>query len=122
MDGVLIRRVLAAQALGDHAMADMAKTELDRRFRLNLDLGLTAHAREEARYFLQIAGDPGLALTRAEVNWHLQHEFEDAQLLIDAAVAAGMPEAASPVLAWMKEQSVDVPTLRIPDAVRKAAE
>ena len=122
VDGVLIRRVLAAQALGDHAMADLAKTELDRRFRLNLDLGLTAHAREEARYFLQIAGDPGLALTRAEVNWHLQHEFEDAQLLIDAAVAAGMPEAASPVLVWMKQQSVDVPTLRIPDAVRKAAE
>ncbi|WP_426036252.1 hypothetical protein [Cypionkella sp. TWP1-2-1b2] len=121
VDGVLIRRVLAAEILGDQKMADAAKTELDRRFRLNLDLGLTAHAREEARYFLEIAGDPQLALQRAVVNWHLQHEFEDAQLLIDSAVAAKNPEAAAPVLAWMTEQSVVVPALNIPDSVRKAA-
>ena len=122
VDGVLIRRVLAAQILDDQSMADQAKAELDRRFRMNLDLGLTAHAREEARYYLQIAGDAALALKRAIVNWKLQHEFEDAQLLIDAAVAANDPKAAGPVLLWMQDQSVDVPILRIPDAVRKAAE
>ena len=122
VDGVLIRRVLAAQMLGDTAMAAQATSELDRRFRLNLDLGLTAHAREEARYYLEIAGDPVLALKRAIVNWDLQHEIEDAQLLIDAAVAANNPKAALPVLAWIKGQSVAVPTLRIPDAVRQAAE
>ena len=122
VDGVLIRRVLGAQILGDQSMAEQAKAELARRFRLNLDLGLTAHAREEARYYLQIAGDPALALKRAIVNWALQHEFEDAQLLIDAAVAANDPKAASPVLLWMQDQSVSVPILRIPDAVRKAAE
>ena len=122
VDGVLIRRVLAAQLLDYQSMAEQATAELDRRFRLNLDLGLTAHAREEARYYLQIAGNPQLALKRAIVNWELQHEFEDAQLLIDAAVAANDPKAAVPVLIWMQEQSVDVPILRIPDAVRKAAE
>ena len=122
VDGVLIRRVLAAQITGDTAMAAQATSQLDRRFRLNLDLGLTAHAREEARYYLQIAGDPALALKRAIVNWDLQHEIEDAQLLIDAAVAAGDPKAALPVLDWIKSQSVSVPTLRIPDAVRKAAQ
>lgn len=121
VDGVLIRRVLAAAMTGDQTMADAAKAELDRRFRLNLDLGLTAHAREEARYFLEIAGDPQLALQRAVVNWNLQHEFEDAQLLIDSAVAAKNPEAAAPVLAWMAEQSVVAPALNIPDAIRKAA-
>ena len=122
VDGVLIRRVLAAQMLGDKALAEQATSELDRRFRLNLDLGLTAHAREEARYYLQIAGDPELALKRAIVNWDLQHEIEDAQLLIDAAVAADDPKSALPVLAWIRSQLVSVPTLRIPDAVRKAAE
>lgn len=122
VDGVLIRRVLAAQMLGDKAVAEQATSELDRRFRLNLDLGLTAHAREEARYYLQIAGDPELALKRAIVNWDLQHEIEDAQLLIDAAVAADNPKSALPVLAWIRSQLVSVPTLRIPDAVRKAAE
>lgn len=122
VDGVLIRRVLAAVALGDSRTADPARAELARRFKLNLDLGLTAHAREEARYFLQIAGDPVQALARAKVNWALQHEIEDAQLLLDAAVAAGDPGAAKPVLLWMQEQGVQVPTLRIAASVRKAAE
>jgi tetratricopeptide (TPR) repeat protein len=118
VDGVLIRRVLAGSSGSTATAADRA--ELERRFRLNLDLGLTAHAREEARYFLQIAGDAPQALARALVNWDLQHEIEDAQLLIDAAVAAGRPEAAAPVLDWMADQAVKVPTLRIPDAVRAA--
>lgn len=122
VDGVLIRRVLAARLIGDERLARKDSTELERRFRLNLDLGLTAHAREEARYFLEIAGNPQLALARAEVNWKLQHEFEDAQLLIDCAVAAGDPSKAVPVLLWINEQSVEVASLRIPDAVRKAAQ
>ena len=118
-DGVLIRRVLAAMASGGAAKADRA--ELAKRFQLNLDLGLTAHAREEARYFLEIAGDPAMALARAQVNWNLQHEFEDAKLLIDAAVAAGQPAAAKPVVDWMQAQKVTAAALVIPDAVLKAA-
>lgn len=119
IDGVLIRRVLARDLQGESATVD--RTELARRFQLNLDLGLTAHAREETRFFLQIAKDYPLALQRAEVNWALQHEIEDAQLLIDAAVAAGRPQAAAPVLAWMAEQKVVVPGLRIPASVVEAA-
>ena len=83
-----------------------ARAELSRRFRQNLDLGLTAHAREEARYYLEVDPDPALALSRAQVNWSLQREIEDAQLLIDAAVAADAPAAAAPVLRWMAEQEV----------------
>ena len=47
--------------------------------------------------------------------------MEDAQLLIDAALAAGTPEAAAPVLAWIAEQQIAVPALRVPDDVRMAA-
>ena len=50
----------------------------------------------------------------------LQHEIEDAQLLIDAAVAAGAPGEAIPVLDWMAQEAIEVPALRIPDAVRAA--
>lgn len=119
IDGVLIRRVLAREMQGESATAD--RKELARRFQLNLDLGLTAHAREETRYFLQIAKDDPLALQRSEVNWALQHEIEDAQLLIDAAEAAGRPQAAAPVLAWIAEQKVVVPGMRIPASVVEAA-
>ena len=108
-DGVLIRRVLAARATGGDDRADVA--ELAKRVQLNLDLGLTAHAREEGQYFLKIAGDPVQALARAEVNWALQHEYDDARLLIDAAVAAGQPAAAQPVRDWMAVQRVTAPAL-----------
>lgn len=121
VDGVVIRRAVAAERSGEDAVAEAARTELDRRFRQNIDLGLTAHAREETRFYLQVEPDPALALERARVNWDLQREIEDAQLLIDASVAANVPEAAEPVLRWMAAQSVSVPTLRIPDAVREAA-
>ena len=121
VDGVLLRRAIAAERLGRFALFDAARTELSRRFRQNLDLGLTAHAREEARFYLEVERDPPLALARARLNWDLQHEIEDAQLLIDAAVAAGEPAAAAPALRWMEEHALSVPALRIPDAVRAAA-
>ena len=121
-DGVLIRRVLAARITGDIDLAASATTELAARFRLNLDLGLTAHAREEALYFLHIAKDPAMALQRAVVNWNLQHEIEDAQLLVDAAMFAGQPKTAIPVVQWMAEQSVVAPSFRMPDALREAAQ
>lgn len=94
VDGVLVRRVLAARALGQNADATAAADALGRRVRLNLDLGLTAHAREEAMYFLGIADDPAMALVRAKVNWDLQHEIEDARLLLQAA------QAEARVLPW----------------------
>jgi tetratricopeptide (TPR) repeat protein len=119
-DGVLLRRALAARALG--APDGEAEAALAQRVRLNLDLGLDAHAREDAMWFLRLADDPARALDRALANWALQREAEDAQLLIDAAMAAGQPEAAAPVLAWMDQEGIEVPALRIPDAVRGAAE
>lgn len=121
VDGVLVRRAIAAGRLQKPAIADPARAELAQRFRQNLDLGLSAHAREETRFYLEVEPDFELALERALVNWDLQREIEDAQLLVDAAVAAGVPQAAAPVLRWMSEQGVSVPTLRIPDAVREAA-
>lgn len=117
-DGVLLRRALAARAEGvpdgavEAALAD--------RVRLNAELGLDAHAREDAMYHLLLAGDAAAALDRARANWALQHEIEDAQLLLDAAVAAGQPEEAAPVLDWLGEEGIAVPALRIPDAVRSA--
>ena len=108
-DGVLIRRQRIAAALGLTDEATALAATLDTRFRLNLDLGLTAHAREETMYFLDIAGDPALALARAQVNWALQHEIEDAELLLRAARAAGEPDAAQPASDWMAQAGVVPP-------------
>ncbi len=121
VDGVLIRRALAAPAQGDQTAAAQAEAEVAARVKQNLALGLNAHAREDAMYFLLLAKAPGQALERAKVNWALQHEFDDARLLISVADAAGKPAEALPVLAWMKAQNIVVPSLTIPDSVRAVA-
>lgn len=120
-DGVLVRRAIAALSTGDDDLAASLSAELEARFGQNIALGLTAHAREETMYYLRVAKDPALALQRALVNWSHQHEIEDAQLLVDAAMFAGQPDAAVPVVRWMESQSVEVPSFRLPEAVRKAA-
>ena len=105
-DGVLIRRLLGARATGDADTAATLTTTLSARFQLNIDLGLTAHAREEAMFFLDVMDNPELALARAQVNWAMQHEIEDAIMLTRAATAAGRPEAAKPVQDWMANVGV----------------
>jgi tetratricopeptide (TPR) repeat protein len=107
-DGILIRRILAGA--GD---ANTLRDTLATRAQRSLDLGLAAHAREEALFYLRIANDPTRALERAQANWALQHEFDDAQLLLDAADAAGQPGAANPVMKWMAQWAISIPALRI---------
>jgi Tetratricopeptide repeat len=114
-DGVLIRRVLAARAQGDDLPDTVAL--LATRAQRSLDLGFVAHAREEAMFYLMIAADPARALERAAANWALQHEYDDARLLILAADAAGNPAAATPVLTWMQEAGVDIPALTMPSSI-----
>ena len=117
VDGVLIRRALAARAAGDATAAKLAEEEVAARVKLNLQLGLNAHSREDAMYFLLLAGDPAQALERARVNWALQHEIEDARLLLQAADAAGQPVEGLPVLAWIKANKIAVPSLTIPASI-----
>jgi tetratricopeptide (TPR) repeat protein len=114
-DGVLIRRVLAARLQGNDA-TDVVAT-LAARAQRSLDIGLIAHAREEAMFYLLIANDPAKALERAVMNWGLQHEYDDVRLLILAADAAGKPEAALPVIDWMGRAGVDIPALDIPPSI-----
>ncbi|MEO8241429.1 MAG: tetratricopeptide repeat protein [bacterium] len=121
VDGVLIRRALAARGTGDRAAATLTETDLAARVKLNLQLGLNAHSREDAMYFLLLANDPVQALERAKVNWALQHEFEDASLLLAAADVAGQPAEALPVLQWMTENNITAPALTIPASVARLA-
>ena len=117
VDGVLIRRALALRGTGDAGAAKVIEDEMATRVKLNLQLGLNAHAREDAMYFLLLANDPAQALERAKVNWALQHEIDDARLLITAAAAAGKPAEAMPVLDWMKANRIVVPSLVLPPEI-----
>jgi TPR repeat protein len=64
------------------------------------------HRREEARFALALQHQPARALALAVANWGVQREPADARVLLEAALAAGQPEAARPVVAWLRANHV----------------
>ncbi|MFG6463636.1 hypothetical protein ACG04Q_18825 [Roseateles sp. DXS20W] len=86
-DALLLRHVIALRRLGRDADAPAARLQdslaaADRR-----EPG--RHAREQARFALDVAGQPREALRLAQANWAWQREPADAVLLARAAQAAG---------------------------------
>ncbi len=82
------------------------KNELAERVKASRARGETLHRREEARYALLVEGDAATALELAVENWKVQREFADAQVLLEAAKAAGDEKAAAPAVEWVKRTGV----------------
>ncbi|MGB5579561.1 MAG: hypothetical protein WBM68_03265 [Woeseia sp.] len=103
-DAVLLRRAIAGTAL-QHPQLAAWRTALLQRF---TDPAYTAedslHWRERALFELDVMQEPTSALRFAERNWAVQKGYEDAELLLRAAAAAGNDAAAQPVIAWRKAQ------------------
>lgn len=91
-DALLLRRVVALRQLGRATPLVQTLRErlaaADRR-----EPG--RHAREQARFALDVDGQPREALRLAQANWALQREPADAVLLLRAALAAGSAGEAS---------------------------
>lgn len=86
-DALLLRHVIALRQLGRDAAAPTARLRdalaaADRR-------EPAKHAREQARFALDVSGQPREALRLAQANWAWQREPADAVLLLRAARAAG---------------------------------
>ncbi|WP_457422711.1 hypothetical protein, partial [Roseateles sp. P5_E7] len=86
-DALLLRHVIALHRLKRDAAAPTARLRdslaaADRR-----EPG--KHAREQARFALDVAQQPREALRFAQINWAMQREPADAVLLLRAAQAAG---------------------------------
>ena len=47
-----------------------------------------------------------------QLNWQVQLEPRDAQIVLEAALAARAPAAAKPVLRWLSESRIEDATLR----------
>jgi Tfp pilus assembly protein PilF len=65
------------------------------------------HAGEEARFALALDAAPEIALRLAQANFDSQREPRDARILLEAALAAGEPAAAAPVLAWLERTRLE---------------
>jgi Tfp pilus assembly protein PilF len=102
-DGLLLRLVLAERRIGAPA-AEAHAALLRARWaaaRARDPGGTGLHAGEEARFALEVDGAPREALRLARANFAVQREPRDARILLEAALAAGEPEAAAPVLVWL---------------------
>ncbi len=123
-DPLLLRLALAEHALKMPAAREHQATLADRYAAARLR-GDTTHEQEESRFCLQILKQPADALRLAQSNWKVQREPRDARVLLEAAVATRQPEAAQPVIDWMRETHIEDWYLqRLADelaAVRKGA-
>lgn len=110
-DVLLLRLAIAARATGDARAAGWAR-ELQARFEATTARGDTTHRKEEARFALEVLGQPARALALARDNYAVQREATDARVLLEAALATKHRAAAAPVLQWLAQSRIEAPLLQ----------
>lgn len=119
-DTSFMRLVFAETALGspktEHDIAEMTA-----RFAAMEQRGTHVYRREQARFVLYLKHDPERALNLAKKNWTVQRAPKDMRILLAAALAAGKPAAARPVLERLAQSHLqDPPVNRLAGKVRAA--
>jgi len=105
-DGPLLRVALAEQRLNAPELPERMAT-LRARFAASRARKDSVHLREEARFTLHLSNDAARALHIAKQNWRTQREPWDARIFLEAALAAGSPAEASPVLEWLESTGIE---------------
>jgi len=100
-DIVVLRLAIAGKAVGDPRVARWSDL-LAERFSADRANGVEVQLREQARFELEVKGDPAAALALARENWKTQKEVADARLVLQAALAANDPAAAADALGFIK--------------------
>lgn len=108
----LLLRLAEAEALLQRPGAERLRQTLVERFAAARQRGDTTHEAEEARCALRLQGRPAEALRLALDNYQVQREPRDARILLEAATAAGRPEAADAVRAWLRSSGFEDARLR----------
>ena len=117
VDPLLLRLALAEAQLGAPTLSQRC-ADLAERFAASRRRGDLIHLREEARFALHLLRQPDVALEIADANWAAQREPWDARLVLEAALAAGRPEGARAVLAWLATSRMeDIHLRRLVDRV-----
>lgn len=109
-DILLLRLALAARAANDPRAADWA-SQLRDRFAAAALRGDRLHEQEAARFELDIEGNPKKAVDLATRNYEAQKEPRDAEILMRTALAARQPRAATPAVAWLRDNKYEDPQL-----------
>jgi hypothetical protein len=80
---------------------------LQDRFAASRLRGDTTHQGDEARFRLHLLHEPKQALALAQANWQAQREPRDARILLEAALAAGQPEAGHAVVEALAKSGLE---------------
>jgi hypothetical protein len=107
-DSLLLRLALAEARLPDaRAQFESHRNEIKDRFDAARRRGDSLHRREEARYTLELAGDPATALQLARENWKVQRESADLHVLAAAAKASGDTAALREASDWASRNHLE---------------
>jgi len=109
-DTAYLRLALAQAALKSSEASRFAWT-MGARFDALAQRGSDYFGREQVRFALHLQRDPRSALAFAQKNWEVQRAPWDARVLLEAARAAGDPQAAAPVLAFVRETRLEDPVI-----------
>ena len=110
-DALLLRAAIAAQRSSNPDAGELA-ANLAERFTEARSRGDDTHLREQARFALEVQHDAAGALQLAQRNFGVQQEPADARILLEAALAACSPAAASPAIAWLQRTDIHAPRLQ----------
>lgn len=104
--GLLLRAALAARAMNATNAAQLSQ-RLREQYAAHQRRGDFAPTRDYARFLLDIEGKAPAALNAALTNWQSQREPADALIVVRAAIAAGRPEAAAPVVTFVRQNALE---------------
>jgi tetratricopeptide (TPR) repeat protein len=109
-DTAFLRLALAQSALHSE-QAQRYTWIMAARFEALTLRGSDFFGREQARFALELQHDPQTALDMARRNWQVQREPWDTRLLLEAAIAAGRPEAATDALDFLQKTKLEDPVV-----------
>jgi len=105
LEPLLLRIAIAQKMLGDPGLQRSSES-LATAFAAEAQRGDGVHRREEARFLLDVRGDPRGALAAALANWKVQREADDVLVLMRAAHAAGTPQVAEPAVTFVRARGL----------------
>ena len=111
-NGSLLLAAIAAKRSEQKYVADGWKSQLEKRYEEIRLRGSQPHGRFESRFELELNDQPAKALELALTTWEAQKEARDMRNVLQSAVAAENPDAASPVLEFMKANGTEDAELR----------
>jgi tetratricopeptide (TPR) repeat protein len=102
---LLLRIAIAQRQLHDPQLTQNS-ARLKAAFAEEEQRGEAVHRREQARFLLEVEDQPTLSLAAALKNWAVQREPDDVLVLVNAAKAAGNPQAAKPAFDFIRAQGL----------------